>query len=594
MKERKDIPEKYKWDLSQYCKNFEDCETRLISLQKQMQKIKTYQGKLTEQNEDLIFECLKFESEIFQKLEILFVYSHLRLSENLTDSKAVELKDKVGNVCTEFGTITSFILVELGNLSTEFLEKLMKNAKFPQFFNTFKEIIRDKPHILSLKEEVLLSKVGNFSGGFSDSFDMLDSSDIKFKSVKDSKGKFHELNHSTYSKFTQSEDRVLRRNAYKNMNGAYGEYNNTISQLFINSIKKRYFYSEVKNFSSSMEASMFYEEVSDKVYNTLIKSVNKNLDLAYEIYETKRKLLGLKQIGNYDMNATVNSKFDLKITYEQSIELLKKALKPLGENYVSLLEKAKNERWIDVFDNVGKDTGQFSWAAYGANPIVFLRYNDSFDSLSTTAHELGHCFHSYFSDKNQPYENAQYAVFVAEVASQVNEVLLLFYLIETAKNKQEKICYYEKFFNQFRDSVIRQTMFAEFEKFAHDEYQKTKALSKDILNDKYFELNQKYFGNKVEILLETKFEWSRVPHFYKSFYVYKYSTGLISAIQIAHKIYNNEPNARENYLKFLSSGSTLPPVELLKITGVDLENEKTFDEVFAYIKSLLVDFKKLN
>ena len=591
MKKREEIEEKYKWDLSEYSKSLQACEEEIISVEKRFEDIAKFENKLN--NDKDIYECLTLESKISEDLSRLYVYSSLKVKENAKDSKAVELSEKVSSVCVKFSTITSFISVEIGELSKEKLTELENNLNYPQFRTYFKSILRQKAHILSKKEEKLLSQMGDFTGGFSDVFDMFDNADVKFQNALDSKGQPHKLTHATYSLLVESSDRELRKNAIINMNKAYGEYNNTLATNYINDIKVGCYFAKIRNYPSALSASIYNEEASEDVYKTLIEGVNNNLNVFHKYFEIKRKQLKQKTFAIYDIYAKTCEDFDINVTYEEALELVKKACAPLGEDYLNLLDKAKNERWIDVYENEGKDSGAFSWGAYGVHPVVLTNFVSNCNSLFTLAHELGHCMHTYYSNENQPYEDAGYTIFVAEVASNVNEMLMLLYLSNKAKTNKEKIYYYDYLLSMFRGSVFRQTMFSEFEYFAHDTYEKTSALSKDILNNYYIELNKRYFGEKVEILDEIKYEWSRIPHFYSSFYVYKYATGLISAMVIARNIYSGKENAKENYLKFLSSGSSLPPIELLKIAGVNLEDKSTFDEAFNFINSILDDWNKI-
>ena len=591
MKKRKEISEIYKWDLTDYCPSNEVCKEEIEKLESGMEELALYEGNL--KDEKTVFDCLTKESEYSKHLSRLYVYSSLKVKEDATDSQSVALSEKVGAVCVKMSTLTSFVDVEISALSDELLEKMMNNKKYPQYKNYFKNILRNRPHMLSKKEEKLLSQVGDFADGFSNVFDMLDNADMRFEDVLDSSGNKHKLTHASYSLLVQSDDRKLRENAFREMNGRYGKFNNTIAINYINEVKSNCFFSKVRKFNSCLEASIFAEEASEKVYEALIDGVNQRLSVFHKYFEIKRKELGLDNFAIFDMYALTNSDFDIKVRYEEAIELVKKATAPLGEEYVSLVERAKSERWIDVFENEGKDSGAFSWGAYGCHPVVRTNYVPNSESVFTLAHELGHCMHTYFSNKNQPYEMAGYTIFVAEVASNVNEMMLLLYLLKRAKSSKEKIFYFDHLLSMFRGSVFRQTMFAEFEQFAHEKYEKTQTLSKDILNEYYLELNKKYFGEKVIVPEEIKFEWSRIPHFYNSFYVYKYATGLISAMVIAQNIFNEKPNAKENYFKFLSSGDSLPPVELLKIAGVDLENPETIVSAFDFIDDILDEWQKL-
>lgn len=591
MKHREEISEKYKWDLTDYCKDNQDCILRLNIIKEKMQKIKEYETKLD--NEETIFECLMFNSEILLKLDALISYALLKVSEDGESSEAKELQEQGMSVYLEFSNLSSFIKVEISELSTDMLNKLMLNSSYPQFREYFRDILRFKPHILSKKEELLLSKMQSFAGGFLEVFDMLNDVDFTFEPAIDEKGNKRELTHGNYGRYVQSSDRVLRKSAMINLHKQYQKYNNTLATNYINEIKINAFSSKIRNFDSCLESALFGEEISKKVYDNLIESANNNLNVFHKYFEIKKQELKLDKFAIYDLSAPTNDSLNINISYEEAIELVKKATAPLSTEYMNLVQRAYDERWIDVFESKGKASGAFENASYRIHPVVLINYKGNINSVFTIAHELGHAMHSYYSDQKQPYETSGYAIFLAEIASNVNEMLLLLYLIKNAKTKEEKIFCYSHFMYNFYGSFFRQTMFSEFESKLHSIYERTQILSKDIINNTYWDLNKKYFGENVEILPEIKYEWSRIPHFYRAFYVYKYATGIISAVHIAKRLFNNEPGARESYLQFLSAGSSQPPLEILKLAGVNLEDPSSFQEVFKFAESILDDWQNL-
>lgn len=583
MKERWEIEEKYKWDLSSYFVSQEAWEALYDVMSEKMQGISIYEGKLNQK--EVIFDCLNFESEISKNLELLYVYASLVVKQEQSNPKSHERLNKISSLLTEFSSLSSFVDVEISELSTEFLLELQNDGNNTNFKNYFYDIIRFKPHTLSKPEEKLLSMM-DFGGGFSDNFDMFDDADLTFESALDENGLIHELNHSNYSLLMENPDRVLRKNVMKNLNGAYGKFNNFLSSNYISNIKKNNFSCKARHFESCLKASIFGEDASEKVYNTLISQVNKNLYLLHDYLNLKKNYLGYDKLALYDLYMPVEPP-KTKIEYEEAIEIIKNATSVLGKEYTNLIERAKEERWIDVMPNKDKDSGAFSWGAYLAKPVVLLNYVGNTNSVFTLAHELGHCMHTYYSNHNQSYQDAGYTIFVAEVASTVNESLLLQYLLKKSKTKEEKIYYLDYFLSNVRATIFRQTMFSEFEQFAHAQYENNLPLSKEVLNQYYYSLNQKYFSKDVELIDEIAYEWSRIPHFYSSFYVYKYATGLISALAIANNLLSRGEDYAKKYLKFLSSGSTLPPIELLKIAEVDLEDEKTFDNAFEFVKEMI-------
>lgn len=589
MKKREEISEKYKWDISAYSKSNENCLFELEIVQKEMQKIKKYEGKLN--NEKSIFECLKLDSEISLKLNRLYSYSFFKVSEDGNNSESKALNEKVTSATYEYESISAFITVEISELSTEFLTNLMKNQKFPEFSNYFKNIIRIRKHILSKPEEKLLIEMNKISETFSLNHDMLTDVDFVFESAVDSKGKKHELTYGNYSNSIKSPDRTLRKNSAININKPFEKFNNTLASNYIGAVKSDCIETKLRKFESSLDNALFKGEISKKVYDNLINSVYKNLGIFHRYFETKRLKLKLQKIATFDLNMPINQKFNTKISYDDAIQLIKKIVLPMGEEYVNLVQKAYDERWIDVYENKGKQSGGYQTETYGLHPVILMNFKDNFRSVFTLIHELGHAIHSYYANKSQPYEKARYSIFLAEIASKVNEILMLLYLINNSNSTDERVFYYDKFFNNFYASVNRQTMFAEFEDIIHKTYEQTQVLSKDLLNNTYLELNKKYLGEKVEILPITKFAWSTIPHFYRSFYVYKYATGFISALHIAKRLYNKEEGAKENYIKFLSAGSSLPPLETLKLAGVNLEDPRTFQEVFDFAETILKNWK---
>lgn len=589
MKNRNEIEERYKWDLSSYFANQEAWDVLYDEISNKMKAISNFEGRLNDKK--AIFECLNFESEISKNLELLYVYAALIVKQEQSNPKSHERLNKISALLTDFSSLSSFVDVEISELSTELLIELQNDELHSNFKNYFYDIIRFKPHTLSKQEEKLLSMM-DFGGGFSDNFDMFDDADLTFESAKDKNGKIHEVNHSNYSLLMESSDRILRKNVMKNLNGAYGKFNNFLSSNYISNIKKNNFSCKARHYSSCLKASIFAEDASEKVYNTLIKQVNKNLNLLHEYLNLKKMHLGYDKLALYDLYVPVEPP-KTKIDYDKAIDIIKSATSVLGEEYVNLIERAKQERWIDVMPNKDKDSGAFSWGAYLANPVVLLNYVGNTNSVFTLAHELGHCMHTYYSNHNQSYQDAGYTIFVAEVASTVNESLLLQYLLGKATTKEEKIFYLDYFLSNVRATIFRQTMFSEFEQFAHAQYEKNLPLSKEVLNNFYYSLNEKYFSKDIELIDEIQFEWSRIPHFYSSFYVYKYATGLISALAIANNLLTRGEDYAKKYIKFLSSGSTLPPLELLKVAEIDLEDEKTFNNAFSFIESMIEEWKKL-
>lgn len=583
------VPAKYKWDLSAYAKDEDDFLKRTKALQKYAELFKSFEGKLAD--DKMLLKLLNLTSEYSKEVSLLGNYAQRKLDENLADSKASENVNLLSKICSDNSVASSFITPEISQFSNDKLQSLMQNRKFKAHRLYFRDILRDRPHILPKNEEKLLSGMGEFLGGFSENHDNFSDADLKFKDVLDGSGKAHKFTQDKYSLYMHSKDRVLRANVFAEQNGAYGRFINFLSSNYLSDVKADCYFSKIHNYSSALEAAVLSEEASIDVYNNLIACVHKNLPTLYAYFDAKRSLLGYKDFYIYDQFASVSKVKEQKYSYDDAIKLIKKAVAPLGKEYVALIDKAKKAKWIDLMPNDGKAGGAYSASAYGANPVVLTNFTGDYNSVSTLAHELGHAMHSYFSETHQIFEESGYVIFVAEVASTVNEMLLRLMMLKNASTQNEKRSIIDGIFTDVKSTIFRQTMFAEFEEWVHAEYEKGNPLSKDKLCEKYYDLNKLYFGKRVKLTKETQYEWARIPHFYRSFYVYKYATGLISALNIVSRILNGEEGAAQKYLNFLKSGCTSDPITLLKNAGCDLEKQSTFDEVFDFLRTLLVDFK---
>lgn len=582
---RSAVPQKYKWDLSEFAKDNEDFKNRTTNLLKYIEIFKSFEGKLSDEKN--LLKVLEYSSEYAKEMILLFNYAQRKLDENLNDSKSMENLNYISQIENQISVASSFITPEVSKFSNAKLNSLMKNPKFLHFRLFFKDIIKEKPHILPKNEEKLLSGMGDFLDGFSSNHDAFSDADLKFNDVKDGKGRSHKYNQALYSKFMHSPDRELRKNTFAEENGAYGRYLNFLANNYISEVKANCYFAKIRNYQNALSHAIESEDAKIGVYNTLIQSVHKNLKLLYKYFEKKKKLLGYDKFYIYDQYAPIRKIVKKNYTFEQAISIIKKAVQPLGEEYVSLIDKAVEEKWIDVLPSEGKANGAYSAGAYGAHPVVLTNFTGDFQSVTTLAHELGHALHTYYSNLNNIFEESDYVIFVAEVASTVNEMLLRLMLLNEQDSASQKSHIIDELFTDVKGTIFRQTMFAEFEEWAHEEYEKSHPLSKDKLCEKYLQLNKLYFGKGVVLTKETQFEWARIPHFYSAFYVYKYATGLISALNIVSRILKGEEGAKQKYLNFLKSGCKKGPVELLQDAGVDLEKQQTFDEVFAFLEDLL-------
>ena len=591
MKSRSEIEEKYKWDLSEYYKDIESWQNDFEKIKILNNKLETYRGTLSDDKK--LLEMLLLDKYIDEITTKLYVFIDLKNKEDAKVSEYKNLKNKLEKYFADESPKLSFIVSELNEISDERIDKLVKDTKFTDFDLSLLNIKRNRKHMLSALEENLMSKISEAVGGQGEVFEMFDSTDITFEDVTDSNGNKYPLNNANYSTYTKSCDRKLRETANKNLNKAYKNINYTLTSNYINHVKVDCTYAKIRNFENAFDMSLFNEEVDKKVYDSLIKNVKSNLATFYKYFDLKKKSLKLEDFYNYDVMADLGKAGANTFSYEQAFEIVKQATKVLGKDYCEVLQKAKDQKWIDVMPNLNKDTGAFSWGAYGAHPVVLLNFEGTEDSVTTLAHELGHMMHTYYSNKNNPSTKANYEIFVAEVASTVNELLLSDYRIKNSKDDQEKLFYIDQTMQRCYGTILRQTMFAEFEQKIHNAYENNQDTTTEAVNGLYKNLLNDYFGSGVTVAEEVTYEWSRIPHFYNSFYVYKYATGIISAMAIVQGLTNGNQENINKYKKFLSSGCTLPPVELLKIAGVDLNDQKTFDNAFVYMNNIMEEWEKL-
>ncbi len=588
MKKRNEIDEKYKWDLSPLCKSEEEFLSALKAMEDYINQVRKFEGKLN--NKKRISSYLTLNKEFEEKLEPIFLYCALKCDEDLGNSEEQQKDELLSMAYQKLAEETAFVSSELHELSDKLLDSIIKDKDFKDYSRSFEAIKREKIHMLSKKEEKLLSGM-SFLGGFSGNSRLFSDADLTFNDITDGKGKKHKLDHSSYADYIRSNDRTLRKNAMKEYNGAFGRSINMLANNYINYVKEDCYFAKIRKYKSALNEALEDEEVSKEVYDRLLDEVNKNLDILFKYFELKKKCLNLKDMYIYDNMADIQAKSDKKYTFEEAMDIVYKALSPLGEDYVALLKQAVEERWLDVFPSQGKRTGAYENAVYGIHPYVLLNFNGSIGSVFEIAHELGHAMHTVFASNAQPRQKAGYTIFLAEIASTTNEILLLNYLLNNAKTNEEKIALYNKFFDEVKGSIYRQTMFAEFEAKVHEAYENNKPLSKDFVCQIYYDLNKKYFG-KVKLIDEIKYEWARVGHFFSSFYVYKYATGMICAMSFAGRILKGEEGALDDYKYFLSAGDSEKPLQVLNKANCPLESGQPFEEGFNYLRSLLAQWQK--
>ncbi len=583
------MDKKYTWALEDIYADINEWNKDFDSLKNQMD-FSEFKGKLGEKQGFLA--CMKKQEEVGRIIEKLGVYATMKHDENTKIAEYDALCAKIMSVGAKMGAETAFVVPELTALDESVLKGYIADKDLSDYDYMLKGILKDKSHVLSENEERLLAESTETLSTFREIFTKIDNADLPLGKVKDGKDTI-QLSHGTYGVILHGENRELRKKAFNKYYGAYTSLLNTISATYFGNVKKNVFVAKARKYDSVLDMALAGEDVERSVYDNLIVSVEKALPLLHEYMAEKKKLLGYDKMYMYDIYVPVVEGAELKMDYDKAYDLVVDGLAVLGKEYQELLRKAKNERWLDVFEGDGKRSGAYSVAVYDSHPYVLLNYHQTTHDIFTIAHEMGHSIHSYFSNKAQCYAKAEYKIFVAEVASTVNEVLLLRYMLSIEKDVKVKKYLLSYLLEMIRTTLFRQVQFSEFEYYAHSSVEKGVPLTKDNMSEEYLKLNKKYYGDAVISEGNIQYEWARIPHFYRAFYVYKYATGIISALAISERILTEGKPAVDDYFKFLSSGGSDSPVELLKIAGVDLTTNKPFDSAFKVFEDTMREFISL-
>lgn len=589
---RNEVDPKLKWKIEDLYQTNDEWQKDFGKLKKLMPNILEYKGKLNTSS-DILLKCLKFDNELSQIAEKLYVYANMKLHEDTSNSFYQGLASKSQAITVELSTVTSFIIPEILDIDKNTIKEFFNNKELQIYNHYLNDIMRQKPHILSPEIEDILAQAGDITSSSEDIFSMLNNADIKFGEIQDENGQSIELTKGRFINFLESDNREIRYNAFKTFYKAYLEQKNTLAAIFNANIKKDVFLAKIRKYNSALEYSLDNSNIPIEVYKNLIATVHQNLNLMHRYVDLRKKVLDLDEIHMYDLYAPMVKDIKMEIDFEQTKLKVIDGLQSMGEEYISLLKKGYNDGWIDVVENQNKRSGAYSWGAYGTHPYVLLNYQNNLDNVFTLAHEMGHALHSYYSDENQPYVYAGYKLFVAEVASTVNEALLINYMIKHSTDKPQKMYLINYFLEKFRGTLFRQTMFAEFEMVVHNIVEKGEPLTIDSLCSIYHELNVDYFGNSIIVDSDIDIEWARIPHFYTSFYVYQYATGFSAAIALSQKILNEGEKAVNDYKAFLKSGSSDYPINLLKKAGVDMTTSEPIKKALKVFESLLDEFESL-
>lgn len=590
---RKEVKDEYKWKLEHLYSSVELWDEDYKKVKEMTSGLSEYNEKVGQSSQTLL-RVIKLSNDISRLFEKVYVFAHMKSHEDSADSFFQGCADRADALSVEIGARTSFILPEIINISDEEMNSFYKQSEELKFYKKYlDEIRRMKPYVLSKNEEEILALAGELAQAPESIFNMLDNADIKFPMIKNEEGKEIELTKGRYSALIESGDRRVRKDAYEALYSTYRKQRNTLAATLNANIKANVFNSRVRKYKSAREAALFPDNVPTEVYDNLIKTIHENMNLMHRYAALRKRLLGLDELHMYDLYTPMIKDAAVKIPYEEAKDTVKAGLHLLGEEYLKVLDEGYNGGWIDIYENQGKRSGAYAWGCYDSHPYVLLNYNDTLDSMFTLAHEMGHALHSYFSDKNQDYIYAQYKIFVAEVASTTNEALLMDYLLKNNQDKKMKMYLLNHYLEQFRTIVYRQTMFAEFEKIIHEKAEEGTALTADLFSDIYMLLNSEYYGEEVKLDEYIEMEWARIPHFYSSFYVYKYATGFSAAVALSSQIINGEDKAKERYLDFLKSGGSDYPIELLKKAGVDMTTPKPIEQAMKVFEGLLDEMENM-
>ncbi len=590
LRKRSDVPIEDRWDLTSIYTSDSEWEREFNSTTDFAGDVLELSGRLGESSEILLEIIREIESRQ-RVIEKLFVYAHLRHDEDLSNTLYDDMHSRVVTRSTEFTTATSFFKPELLAIPPDRLEEWLRTEHLRPYGSFLEEILRYRPHTLSDEGEKLLSMSSEIASAVSNAFGKLNNVDMpaRLPEIVDEEGNTVRLTNSNLIPLLQSTSRTVRKNTFDGFYNELGGNVNTFASLLDGQVKANSFYARARGYSSSIEASLFRDRVSVAVYDSLISSVHDNLPGIHRYYTLRKEILGLEKMRMYDLQVPIMEDSRRRYTFDEAVELTLLATAPLGQEYTDTLKKGFSDRWVDRFENESKRSGAFSSGCFDSNPYILHNYTGTLSSVFTLAHEAGHSMHSWLSNHSQPYHLADYRILLAEVASTTNEILLAGYLIENSGDRSEKAHIIDHIINGFRRTVFRQTMFAEYEKMIHEHFEHGGSLNPEYFDRTYLELVKLYHGSCFECDGSAiSKEWARIPHFYYGFYVYKYATGMASAVRIAKRILEGEENAVEDFLKFLSGGSSLPPLELLRSTGIDLETAETVDSALDYFTEQVI------
>ncbi|HLN64499.1 MAG TPA: oligoendopeptidase F [Symbiobacteriaceae bacterium] len=586
---RQEVPHEHTWNLESIYPNLEAWEQDFNKVNALVPKAAGFQGKLGSSAQTLL-EALQARDAVYIILEATGSYARMRKDEDNTNSTFVALNDRVVSMYARVQSALAYMTPEILAIPTETLNQwLAENQGLQLYKHELEDLMREKAHIRSAEVEALLAQSSEIAASPQSIFGMLDNADMKFPKVHDEEGNEVDLTKGRFIRFLESPNRQVRAEAWTTLYATYNKFRNTLAATHAASVKKDIFYARARNFPSARAMALSGSNIPESVYDNLVGTVNKNLPSLHRYVRLRKRMLGLDELHMYDLYTPMVSEADKKVPYEEAVETILEALKPLGEDYIKVArEGLTTARWVDKYENEGKSSGAYSGGAYTSNPFILMNYQETLDSMFTLAHELGHSMHSYFTRKTQPYPYGHYTIFVAEVASTFNEALLTDYLLKRTDDPKLKTYLINHYLEQFRTTLYRQTMFAEFELLTHQKAEQNQPLTPDLLCSMYYDLNKKYYGTEGMVVDQPiEMEWARIPHFYRPFYVYQYSTGLSAAVALSQQVLKEGQPAVERYLRFLSRGGSDYSINLLRDAGVDMASPEPVQKALDVFASLL-------
>ena len=592
-RERNEIEDKFKWNLDSLYKSIEVWEEDFKMAGELANQLESFKGKIGEKPENL-YSVLELSDKLGCLMENLYTYSKMKLDENTKDGKNQAISDRIDSMSVCVDSKIAFITPEIMDIGKDKIEEFIeKDDKLKLYKHLLGELIRQKPHILSESEENIIAQMGELSSSPENIFSMLNNADIVFPKIKDELGEEVQITHGNFIPLLECKDRRVRKDSFKALYETYKSFRNTFATSLSSEVKKNIFYARVRKYDSALHSALDDNNIDISVYNNLIDAVGDKLPLLHKYIDIRKKVLVVDELHMYDLYTPIINDVDMKVDYNEAKDMILNGLKPLGEEYINAVENGLSSNWIDVYENIGKTSGAYSWGTYTSNPYILLNYHSTLDNVFTLAHEMGHSMHSYYTHKSQPYAYGHYSIFLAEIASTTNECILIDYLLKKVEDKQEKLYLLNHYLEQFRGTIFRQTMFAEFERDIHAEVEGGGSLTADRLSEMYRNLNIKYYGENIVIDEEIDVEWARIPHFYYNFYVFQYATGFSAAVDFSERILSGDQTEVERYKTFLKSGNSDYPLEILKTAGIDMTTKQPVAKALELFEQLLNEFESL-